>query len=41
VLSGFTVAGGLKTGQLVVTPDGLVVATLTSTPSMVFVPIGP
>lgn len=32
VLGGFTVAGGLKTGQLVVTPDGLVVATLTTIP---------
>lgn len=33
--------GGPKTGQLVVTPDGLVMAALSGAPALVFVPIGP
>jgi hypothetical protein len=32
---------GLKDGQMVVTPDGLIVIALTGEPSMVFIPIGP
>lgn len=44
LLQGYKIAGyakKMKTGQMVVTPDGFVVVALTDDPLLAFVPIGP
>jgi hypothetical protein len=44
LLQGYKIAGyakAMKDGQMVVTPDGLVVVALTDDPLIAFVPIGP